>query len=126
MISLPRTAREISHSGIYHIMLRGINKQNIFEETEDYEKMRFLLQQNIALGGMKTGDGSLSWQMKTGDGSLSWQTKTRNRPLSSALIVPYDFNKRVIVTGKETAVATCTVIHGSPCSFPKGFSPFTC
>ena len=48
-------------------MLRGINKQSIFEETEDYEKMRFLLQQNIALGGMKTGDGSL----KTGDGSLS-------------------------------------------------------
>ncbi len=50
---MPRTAREISHSGIYHIMLRGINKQNIFEETEDYEKMRFLLQQNIALGGIE-------------------------------------------------------------------------
>ena len=34
-------------------MLRGINKQNVFEETEDYEKMRFLLQQNITLGGIK-------------------------------------------------------------------------
>ncbi|HBQ86986.1 MAG TPA: transposase, partial [Syntrophomonas sp.] len=27
---MPRTAREKSESGIYHIMLRGINQQNIF------------------------------------------------------------------------------------------------
>ena len=40
---LPRTAREKSHSGVYHIMLRGINKQNIFEEAEDYGKMLELI-----------------------------------------------------------------------------------
>ena len=49
-MSLPRTAREKSQSGIYHVMLRGINKQNIFEEAEDYEKMIELIGQSKALG----------------------------------------------------------------------------
>lgn len=40
---MPRGARQKSETGIYHVMLRGINKQNIFEEPEDYEKMRQLL-----------------------------------------------------------------------------------
>ena len=35
---MPRTARIKSSSGIYHIMLRGINRQIIFEEDEDAEK----------------------------------------------------------------------------------------
>lgn len=37
---MPRQARQLSASGIYHIMLRGINRQNIFEDEED--KDRFL------------------------------------------------------------------------------------
>ncbi len=32
---MPRTARKKSESGIYHIILRGINKQTIFEDEED-------------------------------------------------------------------------------------------
>ncbi len=36
---MPREAREKSESGIYHLMLRGINKQNIFEEED---RKRFL------------------------------------------------------------------------------------
>ena len=32
---MPRTAREAAASNIYHVMLRGINRQNIFEEDED-------------------------------------------------------------------------------------------
>jgi len=35
---VPRRAREKSSTGIYHVMLRGINKQIIFEDNEDYEK----------------------------------------------------------------------------------------
>ena len=50
---MPRTAREKSHSGIYHVMLRGINKQNIFEETDDYEKMLSLLQESKDTGGIE-------------------------------------------------------------------------
>ena len=35
---MPRAAREKSSSGIYHVMLRGINKQTIFEDDEDNER----------------------------------------------------------------------------------------
>ena len=34
---MPRQARQRSESGIYHIMLRGINRQQIFEDEEDHE-----------------------------------------------------------------------------------------
>ena len=33
---MPRQARESSGTGIYHVMMHGINHQNIFEEQEDY------------------------------------------------------------------------------------------
>ena len=49
---LPRIAREKSRSGIYHVMLRGINKQNIFEEAEDYKKMMDLLRQRKEASGI--------------------------------------------------------------------------
>ena len=35
---MPRQARKRSSSGIYHIMLRGINRQIIFEDREDYQR----------------------------------------------------------------------------------------
>ena len=33
---MQRVGREQSGTGIYHVMLRGINRQDIFEEPEDY------------------------------------------------------------------------------------------
>jgi len=36
---MPRHARKKSETGIYHIMLRGINRQAVFEEDEDKEKL---------------------------------------------------------------------------------------
>lgn len=38
-MNLPRDARARSKSRIYHIMLRGINRQDIFEDDEDVEKL---------------------------------------------------------------------------------------
>ncbi len=35
---MPRVAREKSITGIYHVMLRGINRQIIYEDVEDYQK----------------------------------------------------------------------------------------
>ena len=35
---MPRQARKKSKTNTYHIMLRGINHQIIFEEREDYER----------------------------------------------------------------------------------------
>ena len=34
---MPRKARIVSQTNIYHIMLRGINQQIIFEEEEDFQ-----------------------------------------------------------------------------------------
>ena len=35
---MPRRARQQSKTGIYHIMIRGINQQNIFVDNEDNKK----------------------------------------------------------------------------------------
>ena len=37
---MSRIARVISESGVYHILFRGVNQQNIFEETADFEKLK--------------------------------------------------------------------------------------
>lgn len=40
---MARAAREISETGLYHILFRGVNKQHIFEEATDYEKLKEVL-----------------------------------------------------------------------------------
>ena len=35
---MPRTGRKHSGTGIYHVMLRGVNRQGVFEEPEDYRE----------------------------------------------------------------------------------------
>ncbi len=41
---MPRQARRKSETGIYHIMIRGINRQTIFEDDEDCERFLQALQ----------------------------------------------------------------------------------
>ena len=36
---MARQIRKKSGTGIYHVMLRGINRQDIFEDDEDYLQM---------------------------------------------------------------------------------------
>jgi REP element-mobilizing transposase RayT len=36
---MPRVARKLSETGIYHVIFRGVNRFNIFEEDKDYEKI---------------------------------------------------------------------------------------
>ncbi len=50
---MPRTPRKKSESGIYHIMLRGINQQTIFEDDEDYMKFLSTLENYKAVSGYK-------------------------------------------------------------------------
>ena len=40
---MSRQAREISRTGIYHVVYRGINRQDIFEENKDFEKKMEIL-----------------------------------------------------------------------------------
>lgn len=44
---MSRRAREVSGTGIYHVMMRGINRQNIFEDDEDYSRFVELLYQMV-------------------------------------------------------------------------------
>lgn len=46
---MPRQARKKSRTGIYHIMLRGINRQQIFEDSEDYNKFLQILEECKAI-----------------------------------------------------------------------------
>lgn len=54
-LNMPRTGRKKSESGIYHIVLRGINRQTIFEEDEDS------IHQNPVKAGMVKDVGSYKW-----------------------------------------------------------------
>ena len=36
---MSRLSRNYSESGVYHILFRGVNQQNIFEEKQDYIKL---------------------------------------------------------------------------------------
>lgn len=50
---MSRKAREQSANGVYHVMLRGINRQVIFEDEEDYEKFLQVLQDCKAVSRFK-------------------------------------------------------------------------
>ena len=50
---MPRAPRLKSQSGIYHMMLRGINQQIIFEDDEDYIKFIDTLKSYKAISGYK-------------------------------------------------------------------------
>ena len=40
---MARQARRISNTGLYHIIFRGVNHCNLFEEYKDYEKLLGIL-----------------------------------------------------------------------------------
>ncbi len=50
---MPRQARKKSESGIYHVMLRGINKQLVFVDAEDYERFLQVLEECREKSGFK-------------------------------------------------------------------------
>ncbi|WP_174614608.1 transposase [Virgibacillus ihumii] len=50
---MPRVSRRKSRNGIYHIMLRGINRQTIFEDDEDRLKMLDTLKRFKKVSGIE-------------------------------------------------------------------------
>lgn len=48
---MPRGARKKSDTGIYHVVLRGINKQRIFEDDEDNRKFIEIIEKYKAISG---------------------------------------------------------------------------
>lgn len=50
---MPRRERKKSKTGIYHVILRGINKQRIFEDNEDYKKFLYKLKDCKKISGFE-------------------------------------------------------------------------
>ena len=50
---MPRQARKRSNTQIYHVMLRGINQQQIFEDNEDYAKFIQVIRDCKSLSGFQ-------------------------------------------------------------------------
>jgi REP element-mobilizing transposase RayT len=50
---MTRQSRKKSKTGIYHIMLRGINRQTIFEDDEDCAKLIETIQQSKEKSGFE-------------------------------------------------------------------------
>ena len=50
---MPRHARKRTDSNIYHVMLRGINRQQVFLETDDNELFVEILKECKAISGFK-------------------------------------------------------------------------
>ncbi len=50
---MPRSMRVKSENGFYHVMVRGINKQKIFQEENDYKKFCFILKDNKMISDCK-------------------------------------------------------------------------
>jgi REP element-mobilizing transposase RayT len=50
---MPRMARKKGSSGIYHVMLRGINKQIIFEDDEDCKTFLQVIKDSKKISGYK-------------------------------------------------------------------------
>ena len=50
---MPTRPRLSSNLGIYHVVYRGINKQRIFEDSEDYEKFLSILRKYQPICGYK-------------------------------------------------------------------------
>jgi REP element-mobilizing transposase RayT len=48
---MPRSARKRSASGIYHIILRGLNKQTIFSDEEDNDEFIRIISECKRLSG---------------------------------------------------------------------------
>ena len=44
---MSRQKRQLSQSGLYHIIFRGISRQNIFEEESDYMKLKEIIKKVI-------------------------------------------------------------------------------
>jgi putative transposase len=53
VISVARSVRKKSKTGIYHIMLRGIDRRHIFLEDEDREKFLYYLFRAKEIGGFE-------------------------------------------------------------------------
>jgi REP element-mobilizing transposase RayT len=95
---MPRRAREKSGSGIYHIVFRGTNKQEIFHDEEDNQKFietleRFKKASRVKVHGWCLMDNHVHILLREGEEELS---ATMKRILVS---YAWHYNNKYISTG---------------------------
>ena len=85
---MARQIRKKSETGVYHVMLRGINRQDIFEDDEVFfpmmcfvTRMRYVYQNTVKSGlTSSTGDNVFpqhdSWRFESSDDSESGEEQT--------------------------------------------------
>ena len=78
---MSRYARKKSKSGIFHVMMRGINKQTIFEDVEDRERFLATIERYKEMCKVDTGFvlQILSTDMKKAIDSLIKYTNEQNK-----------------------------------------------
>ena len=64
-VTMPRAERKTSSTNIYHVMLRGINKQLIFEEEADYRQFLNYISEVKKISGFKLFAYCLSRRVKS-------------------------------------------------------------
>jgi REP element-mobilizing transposase RayT len=117
---MPRQARQQSQSGIYHVILRGINKQVIFEDEQDKERFMWCLQYKLygycLMNNhihllIKEGNESIAKTMKRiGVSYVSWFNRKYGRcgPLFQ------DRFKSEVVESDEYFLMALRYIHQNP------------
>ena len=76
VIDMPRSGREKGTSGIFHVMMRGINKQVVFEDDEDKKKFlgiieRFRMISKYEIYGYCLMNNHIHMLLKENDESIS-------------------------------------------------------
>lgn len=126
---MPRKPRELSPSGFYHVILRGINKQTVFASCQEksyflkvlqrmgkereYEIIAYCLMNNHAHMLIKTGSMPLDVSMKRISVSyVYYYNKLHNR--SGSL---FDYRYTSVVIKNEVQLMICArYIHNNPVS----------
>ncbi len=136
---MPRKARQKSSTGIYHIMLRGLNKQDIFHEDEDrikyietlkkykdisdYKIYAYCLMDNHIHLLIKEVKESISQSMKRiGVGYVHWYNKKYER--CGHLF--QDRYKSEVVEDDKYLMVVLRYIHQNPLKLPdvKSFNEY--
>ena len=109
---MPSRPREISSLGIYHVVYRGVNKQQIFEDEDDYGKFLTVLRKYQPICGYKI----IAYCLMSNHVHLL--IKPDKIPLAGIFqrVIPsfvYWYNKRYVFSSLASEAARSITFHSS-------------
>ena len=114
---MPRQARQASGTGIYHVMMRGINHQNIFEEQEDYYQFLNtldLMAQLYESDGTPFGRNYILYAYCLMSNHIHLLIREREDTIGMAIkgLLPHMYTI-IIISIQETAICSASVLKVS-------------